>query len=182
MTDDLVVLNYGDCVLRKSDYILLDDGQWLNDTIIEFFYEWLEKHHIRVAQGAAAATAAAALGFMRPAIVHLLAHAADASYLGSVVEGLNLTSKTAIFIPVNDNETEMAGEIDTPSQINGYDCGVYVITITEVISYRLVERHATDVAGKPGDLSAWRLTHTITPQIVREKRHQLQQLITMLSR
>ncbi|KAI8851427.1 hypothetical protein BC829DRAFT_360984, partial [Chytridium lagenaria] len=206
-----------------QDYKLLDDGQWLNDTIIEFFYEWLEHHQ----KGTRTKSLAESFAYVRPAIVHLLAHTSDVGFLESVLEGLRLKTKQVIFIPVNDNESDSAGgghwsllvyyrptnafyyydsmgkynlavakrtkkkleeliclpepilvEIDTPAQINGYDCGVYVITITEVLSGRMTDRHGAELTEKPGDLSGWRLSHSITPEGVRDKRRQIQQLIS----
>ncbi|KAJ3094928.1 SUMO1 sentrin specific peptidase 8 [Phlyctochytrium planicorne] len=121
MTD--IVLSYGDVVIRQNDYDLLEPGNWLNDTIIEFFYEWLEKH----IEGTKEKSVSKRFGFLRPAIVHLLAHSSDAGFLESVLEGLELKTKDVIFIPgeelfwtndamiiktdrpVNDNETEQAG-------------------------------------------------------------------------
>ncbi|KAJ3158347.1 SUMO1 sentrin specific peptidase 8 [Irineochytrium annulatum] len=179
---DPPVLSYGDCVLRESDVRLLDDGNWLNDTLIEFVYEYLERSHDPKSLKTA---------FVRPAIIHLLAHATDTAHLEAVVGGLNLHTKEIIFIPINDNEGAGAGgghwslmvyhrptdafyyydsmgkynvgtakrtkerlypvisharaggvfyEVDTPPQINGYDCGVYVIAITDLLARRFFTR------------------------------------------
>jgi Ulp1 family protease len=38
-TTDRVVLSYGDTVIRESDLALLNPSQWLNDTLIHFYYE-----------------------------------------------------------------------------------------------------------------------------------------------
>jgi sentrin-specific protease 8 len=37
--EDEVVVDYHDCLLRKSDVELLNDSQWLNDNIIAFAFE-----------------------------------------------------------------------------------------------------------------------------------------------
>ena len=39
-----IVLSYGDSLIRKSDLELLQPGCWLNDTIIGFYFEYLQTH------------------------------------------------------------------------------------------------------------------------------------------
>jgi Ulp1 family protease len=39
--DESVVLTFEDTTLVKADLKLLDDGYWLNDKIIGFFYEFV---------------------------------------------------------------------------------------------------------------------------------------------
>ncbi|KAJ3306789.1 SUMO1 sentrin specific peptidase 8 [Blyttiomyces sp. JEL0837] len=161
------------------------------------------------------------IAFLRPAIVHLLAHGADQSFLESVVTPLKLKEKAIVFIPVNDNEDERAGgahwsllvyfrpansfyyydslsgcnigvakrtkapssyfvEVDTPKQMIGYDCGIYVISITEMLTSRILES-PPDLATKPGDLSMWRITRSLSSDVVATKRKDLQNLILTLA-
>ena len=42
MSKDKKVLSYGDCLLRESDVRALSDGEWLNDKIIGFAFEYVE--------------------------------------------------------------------------------------------------------------------------------------------
>ena len=42
MTDP-VVLNYHDSVLRKSDLLLLEKPNWLNDNIIAFAFQYFQE-------------------------------------------------------------------------------------------------------------------------------------------
>ncbi|KAJ3417497.1 SUMO1 sentrin specific peptidase 8 [Chytridiales sp. JEL 0842] len=95
-----LLLQYGDVVIRQSDLDLLQEGNWLNDTLIEFIYEYLENKW---------ASSPRPFAFLRPAIVHLLSNAYDTSFLESVFEGLKLENKEVIFIPINDNSNEGAG-------------------------------------------------------------------------
>lgn len=43
MSRNELVLSYGESLLRESDVILLRGPYWLNDTIISFYFEYLEK-------------------------------------------------------------------------------------------------------------------------------------------
>jgi hypothetical protein len=40
MAEDEVVITYGDTTLYKSDVALLQPGQWLNDSLISFWFEY----------------------------------------------------------------------------------------------------------------------------------------------
>ncbi|ORX94686.1 cysteine proteinase [Basidiobolus meristosporus CBS 931.73] len=170
-----IVLEYHDSILRTEDVALLQDGEWINDAIIDFFYEFLEKtletHEIL---------------YMRPALVHLIAHATDTSDFSSALPS-DLPHRQLLFIPVNDNIGEGVGGshwslmvfhrnsntfyyydsirdlnlkhaehtakrfakvlklqevrfqvMETPQQSNGSDCGIYVISVTELLSKRLL--------------------------------------------
>jgi hypothetical protein len=66
-----------------QDFELLNDGNWLNDTLIEFVYEHLEN---------AWKSSPRKVAFLRPAIVHLLAHAAG---IKKVVEVASLPNTAA---------------------------------------------------------------------------------------
>ena len=68
--------------------------------------------------------------------------------------------------------------VDTPNQVNGYDCGVYVIFITELLLSRFA--HRASVTDKPGDLSRWRLSSVITPSQISSKRLELESFIESL--
>ncbi|KAI8584570.1 hypothetical protein K450DRAFT_181763 [Umbelopsis ramanniana AG] len=95
---DKIVSQYGDVVLRKSDYDTLADGQWLNDTVIEFHTEYLEREII---------PRDAKILILRPATVHLISHIQDTSQLHSALPP-NLNQSLAIFIPINDGKPHIA--------------------------------------------------------------------------
>ena len=37
-----IILDYQNTLIRKSDFASLNSGQWLNDNIISFWFEYLE--------------------------------------------------------------------------------------------------------------------------------------------
>jgi len=41
MSDDAVVLDYYDCLLRSSDLMLLNESLWINDNLIGFAFEYV---------------------------------------------------------------------------------------------------------------------------------------------
>jgi sentrin-specific protease 8 len=43
MSDDPIILNFHEALLHKSDIDLLSGPHWLNDNIISFYFEYLEK-------------------------------------------------------------------------------------------------------------------------------------------
>ena len=47
MVADEKILSYADVLLRASDVALLADREWLNDTLIEFYVEYLRKAVLR---------------------------------------------------------------------------------------------------------------------------------------
>ncbi|ORY53732.1 hypothetical protein BCR33DRAFT_844990 [Rhizoclosmatium globosum] len=92
---DPVLVTLGDVSLRKSDLVLLNDGEWLNDAVIQFALERLEL------DGAVDRRRTALVG---PAVVHLLRHIDDEDFARSVANPLKLESKETVFLPVNDSE------------------------------------------------------------------------------
>ena len=42
MQDPSIILTYFDCTVRKNDAKLFLNGNWLNDTCITFYYEYLK--------------------------------------------------------------------------------------------------------------------------------------------
>ncbi|KAL2916290.1 hypothetical protein HK105_204046 [Polyrhizophydium stewartii] len=71
-------------------------------------------------------------------------------------------------------------QIDTPVQVNGFDCGVYVMVITHILCSRFASR-GFDVADKPGDLSGWRLLHNVPHDLVARRRTEIRELILKMS-
>ncbi|KAI8352136.1 hypothetical protein EDC96DRAFT_610143 [Choanephora cucurbitarum] len=99
MTEDQIILHYHDVVIRQSDLDTLSPGQWLNDTMIEFHMEFLERTFV---------PKDANYLFLRPGMVHLLTYSeGDVMQLESVLPA-NLDSYEAIFIPVNDGKPHEA--------------------------------------------------------------------------
>ena len=88
MSDD-IVLSYQNSLLRKSDTDLLVGRNWLNDSLIGFWFEYLENK----CEGSAC--------FVSPEVAQFIKLAPAESKL--FVEPLNLRSKDLIFLPVNDS-------------------------------------------------------------------------------
>ena len=89
-----IVLNYHNRLLRKSDLLLLEKGCWLNDNIIAFYFEYLERTF--QSQFNAKVT------FLNPSTSQM-AKFMSCEDLSSMLEGLNLSSADFSFIAVNDN-------------------------------------------------------------------------------
>ncbi|KAI7853856.1 hypothetical protein BDC45DRAFT_145747 [Circinella umbellata] len=87
MTSKSLLLHYHDIVIHDYDYETLEDKQWLNDTILSFHQEYLERNKI---------PESAKIILLRP----------DATYLSSALPP-NLNQYNAIFIPVNDSRPHM---------------------------------------------------------------------------
>ncbi|KAJ1979828.1 hypothetical protein H4R35_001367 [Dimargaris xerosporica] len=99
---DPILLQYHSTNLRLSDFELLNGNQWLNDTLIGFYYEYLEQKHT---------PALAYTTLLPPTIAHWLTHAAYDD-VASNDDLLHIfRTKEYIFIPVNDGneETRLAG-------------------------------------------------------------------------
>ncbi|KAI9496402.1 hypothetical protein BDB00DRAFT_785494 [Zychaea mexicana] len=88
-----MLLHYHDVVIQQQDYETLEEKQWLNDTILAFHQEYLERSVI---------PETAKILLLRPGMVELIAHIQDATYLSSALPP-NINQYHAVFIPVNDS-------------------------------------------------------------------------------
>ncbi|CAO3647125.1 unnamed protein product [Mucor fragilis] len=96
---DKLVLHYHDVVIRQSDLDTLAPGQWLNDTMIEFHMEFLERTFV---------PKDAKYLFLRPGMVHLITFAeGDVMQLEPALPP-QMDQYEAIFIPVNDGKPHEA--------------------------------------------------------------------------
>jgi Ulp1 family protease len=86
--------------ILTKDLDCLMDQQWLNDTCIEFAFEYFENEKFKNQLNDFA--------FVRPAIAYLMAQIEDSKSLDGVVPP-GLRDKKYIFIPINDNEGDRAG-------------------------------------------------------------------------
>ncbi|KAF7731264.1 SUMO1 sentrin specific peptidase 8 [Apophysomyces ossiformis] len=192
-----ILLHFHDVVVREYDYDTLADGQWINDTIIDFHAEYLEREYLPKDNS---------FLFLRPGMVQLIRHTpgkrkeegdsnrgelipkTDPTQLGSALPA-NIDQRLVIFIPINDGEPQTAYSgshwsllvflratatfyyydsmqganlnearatamklllllklsqhpefipVPTPQQENGADCGVYVISITDLLVQRML--------------------------------------------
>jgi sentrin-specific protease 8 len=93
MADD-IVLNYYNSLLRRSDIIILQDSEWLNDHLIGFWFEYLENDVFK--------TTTQDFCLVSPEVAHFIKLGSpDESKL--FVELLNLSAKDYVFLPVNNS-------------------------------------------------------------------------------
>ncbi|KAG2212662.1 hypothetical protein INT47_000639 [Mucor saturninus] len=96
---DNLILHYHDVVIRQSDLNTLAPGEWLNDTMLEFHMEFLERTFV---------PKDAHYLFLRPGIVQLITFAeGDVMNLVPALPK-DMDGYEAIFIPVNDGDPAQA--------------------------------------------------------------------------
>lgn len=95
-------LSYGDVLLRASDLDLLrSPTAWLNDQIMDFYFEFLTREKL---QGCSSDVA-----FLSASVAFLVSNSAPGD-LGLLLGPLDLCSKRLVLLPVNDNpDVESAG-------------------------------------------------------------------------
>ncbi|KAJ1981742.1 SUMO1 sentrin specific peptidase 8 [Dimargaris verticillata] len=99
---DPILLQYHSTTLRLSDFELLNGNRWLNDTVIGFYYEYLEQKH---------KPAMAYASLLSPTVAHWLTYAAYDDVAGNDDLLHAFRTRDYIFVPVNDGneETKLAG-------------------------------------------------------------------------
>eukprot|EP01025_Chloroclados_australasicus_P056004 TRINITY_DN6879_c0_g1_i1.p1 TRINITY_DN6879_c0_g1~~TRINITY_DN6879_c0_g1_i1.p1 ORF type:complete len:205 (-),score=14.99 TRINITY_DN6879_c0_g1_i1:99-713(-) len=93
MTDPKVC-SYHDVLLRQSDVELLEEGEWLNDMIIAFYFEYLRHEKYKQMQER--------LLLMDPSSSFLLVHCCPME-AGLLLEPLQAQVKDVVLMPVNNN-------------------------------------------------------------------------------
>lgn len=94
-----IVLNYHNSLLRESDVILLNGPYWLNDQIISFYSEYLERNVYEKSTE---------LLFVSPEVVQCLKFFTREE-MKIFLEPLKAIEKQFIFMPWNDNDQVKAG-------------------------------------------------------------------------
>lgn len=94
-----IVLNYHNSLLRESDVHLLNGPHWLNDQIISFYLEYLERNVYEKNTE---------LLFVSPEVVQCLKFFAREE-MKLFLEPLKANEKQFIFLPWNDNDEVKAG-------------------------------------------------------------------------
>jgi sentrin-specific protease 8 len=103
MSNDEIVLNWNDSVLYSSDLKLLNSNGWLNDRLIGFVYEYMEKETYKNEKHT--------IAFINPSTVQCLKlcsslEEADMCFLTP----LELGQKDFVFFPINNHQnSEVAG-------------------------------------------------------------------------
>lgn len=178
-----IVLSYQDCLLRNSDVNLLKGPHWLNDTIIGFYFEYLDDHLNTVDEKN--------ILYISPELTQLL-KMTDPSQYDNFLEPIGAHTSKFIFFPLNNmSRKDAAGgthwslvvyskpeetcfhfdscngyngsvaidfstnfmlymncksnkklvEVNCPQQDNAYDCGLYVLCFTDILSHYALENN-----------------------------------------
>ncbi|XP_018562189.1 sentrin-specific protease 8 [Anoplophora glabripennis] len=95
MSENLTVLSYNESLLRQSDVELLKGPYWLNDTIISFYFEYLETERFRNIPF---------LLFVSPEVTQCIKVSPQRELPVFLDPLLNSTLRDFIFFALNDNE------------------------------------------------------------------------------
>lgn len=91
MSDDIELI-FHNTILRKSDIQVLQGTEWITDSILCFYFEYLEKVvHINEHK----------LLFVRPGVAHCI-QILDEKEAETFLDPLEIRNKELIFFPIND--------------------------------------------------------------------------------
>ncbi|RWS28647.1 sentrin-specific protease 8-like protein [Leptotrombidium deliense] len=97
-SEDDIVLSYCDTLLRKSDVALLNKGQWINDNLIAFWFDYLENEVYKNVKERVL--------FISPQVVHFIKsgtnHESNRSEIEAMVDSCKMNEKQIILLPIND--------------------------------------------------------------------------------
>ena len=97
--NDKIVLSFYESLIRKSDIDILLSNNWLNDQIISFYFEYLEKNIYQHDKH---------ILFISPEVTQCIKIIGE-NEIKLFLEPLNAKSKLFIFFPLNDNTNDTAG-------------------------------------------------------------------------
>ncbi|XP_026725971.1 sentrin-specific protease 8 isoform X1 [Trichoplusia ni] len=121
-----IVLSFHDILLHQSDVALLDGPYWLNDTIISFYFEYLEKKIFRTAKE---------LLFVSPEVTQCI-KMVQTEEIKTFLEPLGISRKQFVFFPLNDN--------DTPDVAGGSHWSLLVYSKPEVSFFHFDSSYVTN--------------------------------------
>lgn len=90
-----VVLNFHETLLHRSDVQLLEGPHWLNDNIISFYFEYLEKVIFQDSRE---------LLFVAPEVTQCI-KMVGSSEIKTFLDPLGVESKKFVFFALNDNDS-----------------------------------------------------------------------------
>jgi len=95
----VIVLDYGDYIIRQSDVDLLTDNQWLNDLLIGFYFNYLSDQFAVMKD----------CMYIGPEVAQLI-KMVPASQVDMIISDLknDLKSKKFVFVAVNDSDNPNA--------------------------------------------------------------------------
>jgi len=118
-----IVLTFFDSLLRESDLEILRGDQWLNDTLISFYFEYLSNKKFPTEQDT--------ILFVGPEVTHCL-KATPADGLAMFLDPLHALEKELIFFALNDNRFYGQSGGTHWSLLGRYIPTTYLITITSI--------------------------------------------------
>lgn len=213
------VLSYHDVLLRKKDVEVLRGPRWLNDQVIDFYFEYLGREQFKHQPN---------ILFVGCSMAFLLANS-DPNTAEALLQSMEASVKQLVLMPVNNNPdisqaeggshwsllvfhrpsfslkhfdshsgcnrgpaAKLAGTLQSalqgicnkphaprvvehscPQQENGYDCGVYVLWISQQVA----TWHAS---GSSGDLDLPHVLDHGTPTTITAFRKCLLELVEFL--
>lgn len=97
MCDDdwQIVLSYHDAIIRQSDYRILQSRQWINDSLIEFWYEYLTHNLFKEYSNQ--------LLCLSPSLTQLIKMTDSMDEIQAILQPLEIQQRKLILIPMNDN-------------------------------------------------------------------------------
>lgn len=102
MVCDPIVLNFHESLLRQSDIELLSGNYWLNDTLISFYYEYLERIYFKDYKN---------LLFVPPQVTQCikLCQVQNIEEIRIFLDPLDVDKRDFIFFALNGNDTSHVG-------------------------------------------------------------------------
>lgn len=89
-----IVLSFHDALIRQSDYNILSSSSiWINDSLIEFWFEYLSKRRFRDFNSS----------FISPSVTQFIKLYKNKDELASFIGSLNVRPSSFIFLPINNN-------------------------------------------------------------------------------
>ncbi|TGZ73718.1 hypothetical protein CRM22_001350 [Opisthorchis felineus] len=114
-----IILDFHDCLLRDEDLVTLNEGEWVNDNIIQFAMEYLRRTLL---------TTVDYVLLVDPAVTQIV-KLADARSVATVLDSLNCKHTDWIFYVINDS-------LSTTSS-GGSHWSLLVMSLTREKSYHL---------------------------------------------
>ncbi|KAF9799652.1 hypothetical protein SFRURICE_014626 [Spodoptera frugiperda] len=141
MAKPSIVLSFHSILLHQSDIHLLNGPYWLNDTIISFYFEYLEKKTFKNAKE---------LLFVSPEVTQCIKMVQE-DEIATFLEPLEISKKQFVFFALNDN--------DTPDMAGGSHWSLLVYSKPEACFYHLDSSYVSN------HKAAWELASHLIPYL-----------------
>lgn len=95
MSANKIILSYHDALIRQSDYKILCSKEWINDNLLEFWFEYLQKELFKNHEEN--------LFCIGPSLSQLIKLTTNIDEIGGILSSLDLQSKQLILLSINDS-------------------------------------------------------------------------------